>query len=183
MGLIRKSLYLASGGVVAPHSKKQRTALKTLAAIQGASPEEVRRTGGRYDFDSVVTGTPRVEQGEGEDHRPPTLESLLSRAERKAYLKTGVLPARLAGSEAAGSEAAAQAGADAVTDIARALTFCQGREFVIRPVYGNGPGGNDSYPGPGASSYPLAWEASSDREGVIAVRDNLDDLLGYLDAR
>lgn len=60
MGLFRKAAYVASGGVVAPHSRKQRTALKTLAAVQGASPEQVRKTGGRHDFDSAVTGTPRV---------------------------------------------------------------------------------------------------------------------------
>ncbi len=60
MGLFRKTAYIASGGIVAPHSRKQRTALKTLAAVQGASPEQVRKTGGRYDFDSAVTGTPRV---------------------------------------------------------------------------------------------------------------------------
>jgi hypothetical protein len=60
MGLIRKSAYLATGGAVAPHSRKQRTALKQLAALQGASPDQVRQTGGRNDYDSFLTGTPRV---------------------------------------------------------------------------------------------------------------------------
>lgn len=49
MGLIRKSLYLASAGAVAPNSKKQRRAAQTLAAVQGATPAEIRRAGGRTD--------------------------------------------------------------------------------------------------------------------------------------
>jgi hypothetical protein len=47
MGLIRKSLYLGTGGVVAPNSKKQRQQKQVLAALQGATPEEVKRAGGR----------------------------------------------------------------------------------------------------------------------------------------
>ena len=47
MGLIRKSLFAASGGLVAPNSKKQRRQLQILAAMQGATPAEVRRAGGR----------------------------------------------------------------------------------------------------------------------------------------
>ncbi len=60
MGLIRKTAYFATGGIAAPHSKKQRTALKQLAAVQGASPEQVRETGSRRDTETVLTGTPRV---------------------------------------------------------------------------------------------------------------------------
>jgi hypothetical protein len=51
MGLIRKSLFLGTGGLVAPNSKKQRQQKQMLAAMQGATPSEVRRAGGRYDFD------------------------------------------------------------------------------------------------------------------------------------
>lgn len=51
MGLIRKSLYLASGGIVAPNSRKQRVAKQQLAALQGATPQEVRQRGGRGDYD------------------------------------------------------------------------------------------------------------------------------------
>lgn len=72
MGLIRKTLYLGTGGAVAPHSKKQRVSLQQLAALQGASPEQVRRTGGRYDFDSAVTGTPRVQTGQSAQDRTGT---------------------------------------------------------------------------------------------------------------
>lgn len=50
MGLIRKSLYLGTGGLVTPHSKKQRHQKQILAAMQGAAPSEIRRAGGRYDF-------------------------------------------------------------------------------------------------------------------------------------
>lgn len=50
MGLIRKSLYLGTSGLVAPNSKKQRQQKQILAAIQGATPAEVKRAGGRYDF-------------------------------------------------------------------------------------------------------------------------------------
>jgi hypothetical protein len=46
VGLIRKSLFVATG-VVAPNSKKQRTALKTLAAVQGKSAAEIRLAGTR----------------------------------------------------------------------------------------------------------------------------------------
>ena len=51
MGIIRKSLYLASGGLVAPNSRKQKLAMQQLAALQGATPEEVRRRGARSDYD------------------------------------------------------------------------------------------------------------------------------------
>jgi hypothetical protein len=37
MGLIRKSLWLGTGGVIAPNSKKQRRQKQILAAIQGKS--------------------------------------------------------------------------------------------------------------------------------------------------
>jgi hypothetical protein len=47
MGLIRKSLFVATGGIVAPRSKKQKTALQTFAALQGAAPAEVKRKGTR----------------------------------------------------------------------------------------------------------------------------------------
>jgi hypothetical protein len=49
MGLIRKSLFLGTGGLIAPNSKKQRTAKQQLAALQGKSDAEVRRAGGRYE--------------------------------------------------------------------------------------------------------------------------------------
>jgi hypothetical protein len=47
MGLIRKSLFVVTAGVVAPWSKKQKVAAQTLAAIRGASAERVERTGTR----------------------------------------------------------------------------------------------------------------------------------------
>jgi hypothetical protein len=50
MGLIRKSLHVATVGAVAPNSKKQRVAKRTLVAIQGGTPEQVRRAGGRYEY-------------------------------------------------------------------------------------------------------------------------------------
>ena len=49
MGLIRKSLHIATAGAVAPNSKKQRVAKQQLAALQGKSEAEVRRAGGRYE--------------------------------------------------------------------------------------------------------------------------------------
>jgi hypothetical protein len=58
MGLIRKSLYLGSGGLVAPHSKKQRMQLQQLAALRGASPEEIKRAGGRSDYDAFLGLSP-----------------------------------------------------------------------------------------------------------------------------
>lgn len=50
MGIIRKSPYLGTGGLVSPNSKKQRRQMQTLKAMQGATPEEIRQAGGRYDF-------------------------------------------------------------------------------------------------------------------------------------
>jgi hypothetical protein len=50
MGLIRKSLYLGTGGLVASNSKKQRKQKQILAAMEGATPSEIKRAGGRYDF-------------------------------------------------------------------------------------------------------------------------------------
>jgi hypothetical protein len=49
MGLIRKSLYLTTGGLVAPNSRKQRVQMQQLAAMQGATDEEIRRRGSRGD--------------------------------------------------------------------------------------------------------------------------------------
>lgn len=46
VGLIRKSLYFASGGAVAPNSKKQRQQAKMIAALTGG---DVKRAGGRDD--------------------------------------------------------------------------------------------------------------------------------------
>ena len=82
MGLLRKSLYLGTGGIVAPNSRKQKKAAQTLAAIQGASPAQVRQTGGRYDFDTVITGTPQVRMSAAArpaDHRVPGDPPLLTK--------------------------------------------------------------------------------------------------------
>ena len=49
MGLIRKSLFLTTAGLVAPNSRKQRVQMQQLAALQGATDEEVRLRGGRGD--------------------------------------------------------------------------------------------------------------------------------------
>jgi hypothetical protein len=49
MGLIRKGLFVTTG-VVAPYSKKQKTQMQILAAMQGATPEEVRKVGSRSTF-------------------------------------------------------------------------------------------------------------------------------------
>lgn len=77
MGLIRKSLFLASGGIVAPNSKKQRNQRQSLAAAQGKSDAEVRRAGGRYEHSlGAVLGwggdRPAHEQAEAQPQvRPP----------------------------------------------------------------------------------------------------------------
>jgi hypothetical protein len=49
MGLLRKALHITTVGVIAPNSTKQRVAKQTLVAIQGGSPAQVRRAGGRYE--------------------------------------------------------------------------------------------------------------------------------------
>jgi hypothetical protein len=58
MGLIRKSLHIATAGVVAPNSKKQRVQRQILAAVQGQSPAQVRRAGGRYEHSLATVGMP-----------------------------------------------------------------------------------------------------------------------------
>lgn len=55
MGLIRKAAYLGSGGIVAPRSRKGRQHAQVIAAMQGKSAEEIRRAGGRYDFEGFWT--------------------------------------------------------------------------------------------------------------------------------
>jgi hypothetical protein len=40
-----------SNVLVAPNSKKQRQQKQMLAAMPGATPKEVKRAGGRYDFE------------------------------------------------------------------------------------------------------------------------------------
>lgn len=57
MGIIRKSLYLETGGLVSPNSKKQRHQMQILQAMQGATPDEIRRAGGRYDFRGFIGAT------------------------------------------------------------------------------------------------------------------------------
>jgi hypothetical protein len=47
MGLIRKTLHVATLGAVAPDSRKQRVAAQTLGALQGETPAQVRRIGTR----------------------------------------------------------------------------------------------------------------------------------------
>ena len=69
MGLIRKSLYLGTGGVVAPNSKKHRDQMKMLAALQGATPAEIKRAGGRYDFDGFMGQSPAVSGRQGRCER------------------------------------------------------------------------------------------------------------------
>lgn len=77
MGLIRKSLHIATVGAVAPNSKKQRNQRQLLAAAQGKSDAEVRRAGGRYEHSlGAALGwggdRPTHEQAEAQPHvRPP----------------------------------------------------------------------------------------------------------------
>jgi len=56
-GLIRKSLILGTGGLVAPNSKKQRLQMQQLAALQSATPEEIRQRGGRNDVADCWAGS------------------------------------------------------------------------------------------------------------------------------
>lgn len=74
MGLIRKSLYLGTGGLVAPNSKKQRQQAQILAAMQGATPKEVRRAGGRYDFDGFWGQPPASVARRSAERQKPSAE-------------------------------------------------------------------------------------------------------------
>jgi hypothetical protein len=70
VGLIRKSLFLGTGGLVAPSSKKQRVQMQQLAALQGATPEEIRQRGGRNDTDGFLGIAPASVR-----NRPPARPS------------------------------------------------------------------------------------------------------------
>jgi hypothetical protein len=91
MGLIRKSLFLASGGIVAPNSKKQRNQRQLLAAAQGKSDAEVRRAGGRYEHSlGAVLGwgsdRPAHEQTEAQPQvRPPAGSRLVVHEEGEGW--------------------------------------------------------------------------------------------------
>lgn len=84
MGLIRKSLYLGTGGLVAPNSKKQRQQKQILAATQGATPSEIRGAGGRYDFNGFwgqsATSVARRAAVQGSEKQAP-----VSMAQALAY--------------------------------------------------------------------------------------------------
>jgi hypothetical protein len=61
MGLIRKSLFLGTGGIVAPNSQKQRLARQALVAARGGSEQEIRRAGSRsspWQFTDVTPQAP-----------------------------------------------------------------------------------------------------------------------------
>lgn len=45
MGIIRKSLYLGTGGLVSPNAKKQRRQMQTLKAMQGQLRKRLGRQG------------------------------------------------------------------------------------------------------------------------------------------
>jgi hypothetical protein len=47
VGFIRKTLFLISGGTVAPNSTKQRRQEQILAALQGKNEDEIRWAGSR----------------------------------------------------------------------------------------------------------------------------------------
>ncbi len=61
MGLIRGALHIATYGAVSPKSKKQRTASKQLAAMQGKSEAEIKIAGSR-NFDWVNQANIRARQ-------------------------------------------------------------------------------------------------------------------------
>lgn len=76
MGMIRKTLFGATLGAVAPSSKKQRTAKQTLAAVQGEPAAVVARTGTRR---GALYGTaPRASRRSGVAY------ALAQNAEREA---------------------------------------------------------------------------------------------------
>lgn len=57
MGLFRKTAYLASAGVIAPRSRKDRRHAQTIAAIQGKSADEIKAAGksGRHDVNALMS--------------------------------------------------------------------------------------------------------------------------------
>src|SRR6266498_2247761 len=86
MGLIRKSLHIATVGAVAPNSKKQRNQRQLLAAAQGKSDAEVRRAGGRYEYSrGAATGQRTSRQKHGPQVRPPAGSRIVVGAEGEGF--------------------------------------------------------------------------------------------------
>lgn len=81
MGLIRKTLRLSTGGVVAARSKKQRTQAQILAAIQGKSEREIAAAGGRgFDFENQAKAA-------GRNRRPREAKPVITDADREYMAK------------------------------------------------------------------------------------------------
>jgi len=91
MGVIRKSLHVATVGAVAPNSKKQRNQRQLLAAAQGKSDAEVRRAGGRYEHSlgaALGWGGDRPAHGQAEAQlqvRPPAGSRIVVHEEGEGF--------------------------------------------------------------------------------------------------
>jgi hypothetical protein len=85
MGLMRKTLRIATGGAVAARSKKQRTQAQVLAALQGKSEQEITAAGGRgFDFENQQKATQQARR-----NRPRGPKPVLTDEER-AYMAAHV---------------------------------------------------------------------------------------------
>jgi hypothetical protein len=96
MGIVRKALHVTTVGVVAPNSRKQRVATQTLVAIQGGTPSQVRRAGGRYEHGpAAAVDNARVarERAAQAPAQPATTRSAYNRAD--AIAETADLLARV----------------------------------------------------------------------------------------
>lgn len=121
MGLIRKSFHVATVGAVAPNSKKQRVAKQQLAALQGKTPAQVRRAGGRYEhsvgsvFSGSSTSSPAVRAVRPRATQAPseTTEQAQARAAEagasKAQAEAAKAQAEAAKAQAEASKAQAEA--------------------------------------------------------------------------
>ena len=122
----------------------QRTSLKTLAALQGASPAQIRQTGGRNDYDSFLTGTPAVRPasparkvtGDTAQWRAayvPSSKEYQDAHQRQQEANDDAAQARLAEAEAAKAQAEARkAEAEAVKAQAEVQALQEAAEAQVR---------------------------------------------------
>jgi hypothetical protein len=86
MGLIRKTLRVATYGAVAARSKKQRTQAQILAAVQGKSETEIAAAGAR-GFE--IENEQRLQQARTRRSRPRGPKPVFT-DEEKAYMAAHV---------------------------------------------------------------------------------------------
>jgi hypothetical protein len=93
VGFIRKTLFLTTGGIVAPNSTKQRRQEQILAAVQGGNEGEIRWAGSRNAAFGARWTPPepaRQEDPEGREGRISHAADVAARRARDAAVNRGL---------------------------------------------------------------------------------------------